>query len=46
MKYNFNLIIAFFCLMSALFTHSIDSKITLLGLAIFNLTLWATIHSF
>lgn len=46
MKYNMNLIIAFFCLMAAFFTHSIDSKIKLLGLAIFNLTFWAAIHSF
>lgn len=46
MKYNHNLIIAFFCLMAAFFVDSIDSKITLLGLAIFNLTLWAALNSF
>lgn len=46
MKYSINLIIAFFCLMTAFFVDSIDSKIKFLGLAMLNLTLWAAIHSF
>lgn len=46
MKYSANLIIAFFCLMTAFFVDSIDSKIKFLSLAMLNLTLWAAIHSF
>lgn len=46
MKYNHHLILAFVCLMAAVFSDSIDSKTYLLGLAIFNLIFWAAINSF
>lgn len=46
MKYNINLIIAFFCLMTAFFVDSIDSKVKFLGIAMLNLIAWAGIHSF